>query len=280
MEYDLKAPLVFDVIYRSALAAAGREPLLRTYLEHAVLECDSLDMALARLLSAQLETAMLGREPLYDICREAFAADPDLIEQAAADLIAVCQRDPASQMDYAIPFLYLKGCQALESYRVAHWLCGSGRHDLALYLQSVISRVYGVDIHPQAVIGRGIMIDHATGVVIGQTAVVADNVSLMQAVTLGGTGKEEGDRHPKISEGVLIGAGARVLGNIRVGRCAKIGAGSVVLSDVPAHSTVVGVPARVVDSQLRGVPSQDMRQDVGLQNTFIGSEPQPCLRKT
>lgn len=262
MMAEVNPQTIFESIYQRATQIVKKEPLLSGYLDYAILDCDSLEMAYARLLSAHLETATVKRDALYDIFYEALCADRNIMEQASYDLRAVCQRDPAAEVDYTIPFLYLKGSQSLEAYRIAHWLHENGRGEFAAFLQSVISNVYGVDIHPQAQIGKGIMIDHATGVVIGQTAVVADNVSIMQDVTLGGTGKEEGDRHPKISEGVLIGAGATVLGNIKVGTCAKIGAGSVVLEDVEAHTTVVGVPARVVEKHLEGVPSEDMRQQI------------------
>ena len=162
-----------------------------------------------------------------------------------ADLSAVFDRDPACN-SYLEPFLYFKGFQALQAYRVAHWLWSNGRRALALYVQSRTSEVYGVDIHPAARIGRGILIDHATSVVVGETAVIEDEVSLLHGVTLGGTGKETGDRHPKVRRGALIGANATILGNIEIGQCSRVGAGSVVLRDVPPNTTVAGVPAKVV----------------------------------
>lgn len=179
----------------------------------------------------------------------------------AADICAVKERDPAVDY-YSIPLLYLKGFHALEAYRVGHWLWNQGRRALATYLQNQISVVFGVDIHPAAKIGRGIMLDHATGIVVGQTAVIENDVSILQNVTLGGTGKEHGDRHPKIREGVMIGAGAKVLGNIEVGAGAKIGAGSVVLNPVPAHTTVVGVPAKEVGHPQCDKPSLNMDQGI------------------
>jgi serine O-acetyltransferase len=173
------------------------------------------------------------------------------------DILATHERDPAckSQLD---PVLFFKGFLALQTYRVAHWLMSHDRRGMALYLQIRASEVFGADIHPSARIGHGIMIDHATGVVIGETAVVGNDVSMLHGVTLGGSGKEGGDRHPKIGNGVLISVGAKVLGNIRVGDCAKIGGGSVVLTDVPAYSTAVGVPAKVVGKVSTPEPSREM----------------------
>ena len=196
---------------------------------------------------------------LREVIETALAAQPDILDAAAADICAVKERDPAVRY-YSTPLLYLKGFHALQGYRVAHWLWQQGRHSLAVFLQNQISVVFSVDVHPAAQIGRGIMFDHATGIIIGETAVVEDDVSILQNVTLGGTGKEHGDRHPKIREGVMIGAGAKVLGNIEVGRGAKIGAGSVVLQAVPAHTTVAGVPAHEVGHPDCDKPSLDMNQ--------------------
>jgi len=173
------------------------------------------------------------------------------------DLSAVVERDPAAR-GVAQPFLYYKGFHALEAYRVAHWLWINARNALALHLQNRISEVLAVDIHPAARIGKGILIDHATSVIIGETAVVGDDVSMLHEVTLGGTGKESGDRHPKVGNGVLIGAGAKILGNIRIGDGSKIAAGSVVLKDVPSYSTVAGIPARVVGKLTTVTPAHAM----------------------
>jgi len=186
---------------------------------------------------------------------------PEIMTAVLADICAVRDRDPAVQY-CAIPLLYLKGFHAIQGYRVAHWLWGRGRFALARYLQNQISVVFGVDVHPGAKIGKGILFDHATSIVIGETAVVGDDVSILQSVTLGGTGNETGDRHPKIGEGVLIGAGAKVLGNIEVGVGAKIGAGSVVLQPVPPHTTVVGVPAKIVGRPECEKPSLNMKQGI------------------
>ena len=189
----------------------------------------------------------------------AYETDPDLSQAARADLVAVNDRDPACSR-YLQPILFFKGFQALQAYRVGHWLWKQGRKDMAYFVQMRISEAFGVDIHPAARLGRGIMIDHAHSIVIGETAVVGDNVSMLHSVTLGGTGKEDGDRHPKIGNGVMIGAGAKVLGNIRVGYCSRIAAGSVVLQDVPPCKTVAGVPARVVGEAGCDQPSVSMDQ--------------------
>ncbi len=192
-----------------------------------------------------------------EFCDAAFADEPDLVRQAEADLKAVFERDPACK-SYVQPFLFFKGFQALQTYRVAHWLWRHGRQTLALYLQSRMSEIFQVDIHPAAKIGVGIFLDHGTGIVIGETAVVGDDVSMLHGVTLGGTGAERGDRHPKIGKGVLLGAGSKVLGNITVGEYAKIASGSVVLKPVPAHCTAAGVPARLVNCPTCDEPARTM----------------------
>ncbi|MBP9569479.1 MAG: serine O-acetyltransferase, partial [Aeromonadaceae bacterium] len=215
--------------------------------------------ALSFQLANKLASAVMPAIVLREVIETALAAQPDILDAAAADICAVKERDPAVRY-YSTPLLYLKGFHALQGYRVAHWLWQQGRHSLAVFLQNQISVVFSVDVHPAAQIGRGIMFDHATGIIIGETAVVEDDVSILQNVTLGGTGKEHGDRHPKIREGVMIGAGAKVLGNIEVGRGAKIGAGSVVLQPVPPHTTVAGVPAHEVGHPDCDKPSLDMNQ--------------------
>ncbi|MEM9707026.1 MAG: serine O-acetyltransferase, partial [Pseudomonadota bacterium] len=170
---------------------------------------------------------------------------PEIVDASLADVLAVFDRDPAT-FEYVQPFLYYKGYLSLQAQRVANWLWRHDRKQLALYLQSRMSELFQVDIHPATKIGKGVFIDHATGVVIGETAVVGDDVSILQNVTLGGTGKEKGDRHPKIGRGALISVGANVLGNIEVGEGAKVAAGSVVLHPVPPYCTVAGVPAKPV----------------------------------
>ncbi|MFV2002505.1 MAG: serine O-acetyltransferase, partial [Paracoccaceae bacterium] len=190
---------------------------------------------------------------------EAYGSDASLGQLARADIVAVFERDPACHR-FMQPLLFYKGFQAVQAYRVAHWLWHKGRRDLAYFIQMRVSEHFGIDIHPAAQIGKGIMIDHAHSIVIGETAVVGDNVSMLHSVTLGGTGKEGGDRHPKIEDGVLIGAGAKILGNIRVGHCCRIAAGSVVLRDVPANKTVAGVPAKIVGEAGCDQPSSAMDQ--------------------
>ena len=192
-----------------------------------------------------------------EFCDAAFTDEPELVHHAEADLKAVFERDPACK-SYVQPFLFFKGFQALQTYRVAHWLWRNGRQTLALYLQSRMSEIFQVDIHPAAKIGVGIFFDHGTGIVIGETAVVGDDVSMLHGVTLGGTGAERGDRHPKIGKGVLLGAGSKVLGNITVGEYAKIASGSVVLKPVPAHCTAAGVPARLVNCPTCDEPARTM----------------------
>jgi serine O-acetyltransferase len=194
-----------------------------------------------------------------EIFQEAFMADTKIGASVRADLSAVFERDPACH-SYVQAFLFFKGFHALQCYRIAHWLWLHGRKPMALFFQNRVSDLFAVDIHPAARIGRGIMMDHATGIVIGETALVEDDVSMLHGVTLGGTGKEEGDRHPKIRRGVLLSAGAKVLGNIEVGEYSRVGAGSLVLKPVPPHCTVAGVPAKPVGGKCPDRPSQEMDQ--------------------
>jgi serine O-acetyltransferase len=223
-----------------------------------VLHHPTFERALAYRISLKLNSGEMSEQILREIADEAYLDDPTIIEAARADLMAVYERDPACHR-YLQPLLYFKGFHALLCYRVAHWLWREGRETLAFHLQSRMSERFGVDIHPAARLGSGIMIDHATSVVIGETAVVGDDVSILHEVTLGGTGAESGDRHPKIGRGVLIGAGAKVLGNITVGEAARIAAGSVVLQDVAERCTVAGVPARPVGGPC-AEPSRTMDQ--------------------
>ncbi len=245
---------LWDTLRSEAESQATAEPLLRAFLQASVLRHESLEDGLAALLVGKLPDSSFSRATLEDLAREAFADDSTIVEAVARDLLANCERDPACSCELT-PFLYFKGFAALQWYRVYHWLWSRGRTALADYLQSRVSEALSVDIHPAARLGSGIFIDHANGVVIGETAVVSDNVSMLQNVTLGGTGKEHGDRHPKIGPGVLIGAGASILGNITVGEDAKIGAGSVVLRDVPAFTTVAGIPARIVSRTMVATPA-------------------------
>ncbi len=236
---------------------AEQEPVLASFLYATILNHDTLEAALSFHLANKLDSPALPAMLVREVIEQALKADPTISHAVRADLLAVSERDSAC-CSLATPFLFFKGFHALQAYRVAHWLWKQGRTSLALFLQNRISCVFAVDIHPAAKIGQGIMFDHATGIVIGETAVVEDNVSIMQSVTLGGTGKEHGDRHPKVRSGVLISAGAKVLGNIEIGECAKVGAGSVVLKDVPARTTVAGVPAKVVCPTTCVQPARDM----------------------
>lgn len=242
---------------------AKNELVLEDLLNRHVLSCKSLSVCLARIISSKLASREVDRQQLFSVCMQAYTEDPNLLKSAVADVLAVANRDPASKSIVRI-LLFLKGPHVIESFRVANWLWKRGRIDLASYIQSRISEVFSVDIHPAATLGNGLMFDHATNIVIGETAVVADTVSILHDVTLGGTGKEQGDRHPKVGKGVMIGAGAKVLGNIRIGEGAIVGAGSVVLADVPAHCTVVGVPARVVGHPSMDMPSLDMDQTLAM----------------
>lgn len=244
-------------IREEAALEAEREPILAGFLHDAVLKHDALEDAVGFHLAATLAGPSLPETPIREVIGEALREDPEIGAALRADIRAVRERDPACK-GYMEPLLYFKGFHALESYRITHWLWERGRHALALHLQNRISQVYGVDIHPGARIGSGIFIDHGTSVVIGETAVVEDDVSMLHEVTLGGTGKESGDRHPKVRRGVLLGAGAKVLGNVEVGEGAKIGAGSVVLTDVPAHSTAAGVPAKIVRGAGTDRPALEM----------------------
>jgi len=238
---------------------AAREPALASFVHATILKHNRLEDALSYHLAKKIGSEDFGAMLTREIVEEATSADSAIGQAARADLSAVFERDPACH-SHLEAFLFYKGFHALESYRIAHWLWEQGRDGMALFFQSRISAVFGVDIHPAAKLGRGIMIDHATGVVIGETAVVEDDVSMLHGVTLGGTGKQEGDRHPKIRRGVLLSMGVKVLGNIEIGEYSRIGAGSVVLKSVPAHCTAVGVPARLVNCAGSERPSQEMNQ--------------------
>ncbi|MEY8883288.1 serine O-acetyltransferase [Donghicola sp. XS_ASV15] len=248
---------VWNRIVQEAEEAIQEEPLLGGLVHSTILHHGSLERALTYRMAMKLSSPEMSGQLLSEIAEEAYAKDPALGEAARADIVAVFERDPAC-LRYIQPLLFFKGFQAVQSYRVAHWLWKTGRRDLAYFLQMRISEQFGLDVHPAARIGRGIMIDHAHSIVIGETAVVGDNVSMLHSVTLGGTGKEEEDRHPKIGNGVLIGAGAKVLGNIKVGDCSRVAAGSVVLQDVPPCKTVAGVPARIVGEAGCSQPSLSM----------------------
>ncbi|GGO78525.1 serine O-acetyltransferase [Marinobacterium nitratireducens] len=236
-----------------------REPFLASFYHAAIISHQDLASALSFLLASKLADEVMSAVSMRELIEKAYAQDPVIIECACQDLLAVTTRDPAVDSLCTV-MLYLKGFHALQSYRIAHYFWREERRALALYIQSRVSSTLQVDIHPAARIGRGVMLDHATGIVIGETSVVENDVSILQNVTLGGTGKESGDRHPKIREGVLIAAGAKIFGNIEIGAGAKVGGGSVVLESVPPHTTVVGVPARVVGHPGCDKPALDMNQ--------------------
>jgi serine O-acetyltransferase len=236
---------VWSQVRREAEEISAAEPALGGFIYATVLDHDRLEDAVCHRLVRRLQHSVLDTGLLHKVFNEMLAVDPSLGDAFRADMMAWTKRDPACAR-LIEPLLYFKGFHALETYRIAHSLWKQGRKDFALYLQSLVSRFLQVDIHPAAEIGKGIMFDHATGIIIGETAVVGDNCSMLHGVTLGGTGNESGDRHPKIGRGVLIGAGAKILGNIKVGDCARIAAGSVVLNDVASRRTVAGVPAREI----------------------------------
>ena len=246
-------------ICQEAEEAVAREPLMGGFIHACILHHRSLERALSYRFSAKLFSNEMPAVLLREIAEEAYGTDGNLLAMARSDLAAVVERDPACHR-FIQPLLYFKGYQALQAYRLSHWLWTQERFDLAYFIQMRVSEIFGLDIHPAARLGQGLLIDHAHALVIGETAVVGNNVSLLHGVTLGGTGKAEGDRHPKIEDGVMIGAGAKVLGNIRVGHCCRIAAGSVVLTDIPPCKTVAGVPAKVVGEAGCAEPAAEMDQ--------------------
>ncbi len=250
---------LFARIRQEAEEAVRREPELALFLSVNILNHHTLEGAVSHRVASRLDHRDLPAALIRQTFDEAIARDPSIGEAFHADIMAVADRDPAC-LRMMEPLLYFKGFQALQAYRLSHWLLKSGRRDFALSLQSLVSAVFGVDINPAARIGKGLFLDHATSLVVGETTVIEDNVSILQGVTLGGTGKETGDRHPKIRHGVLIGAGAKILGNIEIGYCARVAAGSVVLQPVPHNKTVAGVPARIVGEAGCAEPSRDMNQ--------------------
>ena len=259
---------LWEQIRAYAADAATHEPVLAPLLQDIILGRASLEEALSARLARKLAHHALLVTQLNDLFVEAFRANPAISRQVRADILAVKERDPACR-NLLTPVLYFKGFHALTCHRFAHHLWHTGRTELALYLQSLSSEVLAVDIHPAAHIGCGILLDHATGFVVGETSVIEDNVSILHAVTLGGTGKEQGDRHPKIRSGVLIGAGAKILGNIEIGAGAKIGANSVVLHPVPPHATVAGVPARIVGRAAHAEPARAMDHQLDDLEAFV-----------
>jgi serine O-acetyltransferase len=250
---------VWAQIKREAEEVVRREPELASFIYSSVLHHETLEGAVVHRIAERLDHSDVSGELIRQAYADALRDQPTLRDLFRADIAATIDRDPAA--DRCIePLLYFKGFHAIQTHRLAHWLWNKGRQDFAFYLQSRASAVFQTDIHPAVTVGRGIFLDHATGLVVGETAVIEDDVSMLQDVTLGGTGKEDGDRHPKIRRGVLIGAGAKILGNIEVGECARIAAGSVVLKAVPPRMTVAGVPARVVGEAGCAEPARSMDQ--------------------
>jgi serine O-acetyltransferase len=252
-----KVDPVWARIRGEAEEIARREPELATFIYSTILHHDSLEAAVVHRVAERLDSPEVSAEMIRQAYVDALETEPAIGAAFRADIVATVDRDPATNR-FLEPVLYFKGFHAIQAHRLAHWLWRRGRKDFAYYLQSRSSAVFQTDINPAVSIGRGIFLDHATGLVVGETAVIEDDVSILQEVTLGGTGKEAGDRHPKIRHGVLIGAGAKILGNIEIGHCARIAAGSVVLKSVPHNTTVAGVPAKVIGEAGCPEPSRAM----------------------
>ncbi len=253
------ADKVWKLVRQEAEDAAKSEPVMADALRDLILGHTSMGSAFARVLGLRMGRSEAETKAITSLCAEAFASDGAICEALARDMQSSHDLDPACHT-WLQPFMHFKGVSALAAYRAAAWLWRQGRQAAAYHLQGMCSQAFQVDIHPAAVLGSGIFVDHATGIVIGETSVVGDDVTIMQSVTLGGNGKERGDRHPKICKGALIGAGAKVLGNIRVGEHARVAACSVVLKDVPPHTTVAGIPARPVRTPTPENPAQDLEQ--------------------
>lgn len=252
---------VWNAIREEAEHMAAQDAVLSDLLRSRVLGQSDIVSAVTANLSDKLAQRDISEKILNEALASAYASNETtattIAQTMCDDIVAVYDRDPACRT-YLDPVLFFKGFLSIQAYRAAHEMMKQGRRGMAMFIQSRASQVFGADIHPSAKIGSGIMIDHATGVVIGETAVIGNDVSMLHGVTLGGSGKEGGDRHPKIGNGVLISVGAKVLGNIHIGDCAKIGGGSVVLTDVPAYSTAVGIPAKVVGKVDTPTPSRSM----------------------
>lgn len=253
---------VWETLRQEAAKVAAVEPTLVHLVDDVILTRDSVASALGARLARRLAREDMPRHTLEPLLTGVFERHPLIVHSATRDLLAMFERDPAC-FSLLEPLLFFKGFLALTTYRVAHQLWHDDRRWLALYLQSVASEAFAVDIHPAARIGCGILLDHATSFVVGETAIIEDDVSILHEVTLGGTGKQCGDRHPIIRSGVLLGAGAKILGRVEIGTGAKVGAGSVVLADVPAHTTVAGVPAVIVGASSEENPAIEMNQQLG-----------------
>ena len=250
---------LWEIMCEEARVKATEEPILGSYFHATILNHKSFGSALSFRLASKLDNPMLPTMLIRDVVQEATEDDEEILKAAEIDMLATYARDPACE-DLSTPFLFFKGFHALQAYRISHWLWNQDRKTMARFFQNQISVTLGVDIHPAAKIGSGLMLDHATGIVVGETAVIEDDVSILHSVTLGGTGKETADRHPKIRRGVLLASGCKVIGNIEVGEGAKVGAGSVVLQDVPPGVTVAGVPAKIVGRSTGIMPAHLMDQ--------------------
>ncbi len=255
----MNADELWQVIRREVMREREREVCMKNFLDQHILGFNDFASALAMLLSVKLASKHFPPQVLQELFDDFYKKSPEAVDIAVFDLAATLERDPAA-VNYFEIMLFLKGFQALQAHRLSHWLWNNGRKSMAYLLQNRMSEVFAVDIHPAARIGKGIMFDHATSLVIGETAVVEDNVSILHEVTLGGTGKDTGDRHPKVRKSVMIGAGAKILGNVEIGEGSKVGAGSVVLDNVPPHYTVAGVPAHIVGRTGVAEPSLEMNQ--------------------
>lgn len=258
---------IWQDIRAAAIDIAGKEEHLKHMLEDVVISRNNLAESLAARLARRLSREDMQRPQLEPLMESILKANDMVMRSVARDMTAIVDRDPACQSALE-PLLFYKGFLAISAYRIGHCLWLDDRKPLALYFQSIVSEIFGVDIHPAAQIGCGILLDHATSVVIGETSIVEDNVSILHEVTLGGTGKVTGDRHPVVRSGVLIGAGAKILGRVEIGECAKIGAGSVVLNDVAAHKTVAGVPAVLIGESIEENPAMDMNQQLSEGNAI------------
>ena len=250
---------LWNIIVTDAKEASVHEPVMAPFFQAAILNHDSLEAALSYHLAEQLGDPIVPVEPLSMVIAEALRADPSIGRCIRLDIEAYFERDAACER-HITPILFFKGFQALQLQRISHWLWHRDRRVLALFFQNRISETFAIDIHPGANIGSGIMIDHGTGLVIGETAIIGNDVSMLHSVTLGGSGCVGGDRHPKIGDGVMISVGAKILGNITIGEGSKVGAGSLVLDDVPAHVTVAGVPAKIVGRPDGDAPALEMDQ--------------------
>ena len=256
---DIKIKKIWETIRKEAVVSKSKSHYMKKYFQNNILGYKSFEEALSAGVARRLHNADFGLEDLILIFQKQFCVYPDICVSAVEDLVAFYERDPACHWFYQ-PFLFYKGFIALQAHRIGNALYKNGDVDMALFIQMRVSEIFSIDIHPGASLGKGIMLDHAHNLVIGETAEVGDNVSILHAVTLGGTGKIRGDRHPKIGNNVLIGAGAKILGNISVGECSRVAAGSLVLKSVPSYKTVAGVPAKEVGNSGCPEPSKTMDQ--------------------